>query len=250
MKSDTERLEHEHTPDAIAQRLNSNTEHQGLGDFVLGAVDGTVTTFAIVAGSAGAELTAGVALVLGLANVLADGFSMAVSNYLKSRSDAQLLERYRRIEEKHIDKAPDGEREEIRQIFAAKGFEGSTLEDVVNVIVSDRRRWVDTMLAEEWGLPTVASSPIRAAAITFLAFLLAGMVPLVPLLIAPLIGSQSTFLISSICTAVTFMAIGAIRGWMVDSSMWISGLTTLGMGGAAAGLAFSVGFLLRQLTGA
>lgn len=249
MNSATEPLEHEHTPEAIAQRLNANLQHEGLGDFVLGAVDGTVTTFAIVAGVAGAELTAGVALVLGLANVLADGFSMAVSNYLKSRSDAQIYERYRRIEEKHIDQEPEGEQEEIRQIFAAKGFAGETLEKIVKVIVSDRRRWVDTMLTEEWGLPAVEGSPMRAAVITFLAFLLAGIVPLLPLFVASEIGSQATFVISTLCTAVTFSAIGAVRGWITDSSMWISSLTTLGMGGAAAGLAFAVGYLLRQMTG-
>ncbi len=247
--SHDEPLEHAHTPEAIALRLNSKANHQGLGDFVLGAVDGTVTTFAIVAGVAGAELTAGIALVLGLANVLADGFSMAVSNYLKSRSDLQMLERYRRIEEKHIDRAPEGEREEIRQIYAAKGFEGAILDDVVNVIVSDRRRWVDTMLTEEWGLPIAASSPFRSAGITFFAFLLAGMIPLLPLLVAPAIGNRPTFLISALCAAATFSAIGALRGRVANESIWLSSLTTLGMGGAAAGLAFGVGLLFRQVIG-
>ncbi len=251
MNSDSqpEPLEHDHTPEAITLRLQTNTEHQGLGDFVLGAVDGTVTTFAIVAGVVGAELAAGVALVLGLANVLADGFSMAVSNYLKSRSDSQMLDHYREIEEKHIDRAPDGEREEIRQIFLAKGFEGDTLEEIVDVICSDRKRWVDTMLTEEWGLPIVPGSPLRAALITFLAFLLAGLIPLLPLLLAPAAGARTAFVISALCTAVTFAAIGAFRGRITNQSMLSSSLTTLVMGGTAAGLAFAVGLLLRHMTG-
>ena len=241
-------LEHEHTPAAIAARLKMNTDHQGVGDFVLGAVDGTVTTFAIVAGVAGAELAAGVALVLGLANVLADGFSMAVSNYLKSRSDAHIVEHYRRIEEKHIDVDPEGEREEIRQIYIAKGFSGEMLENIVDVIAADRQRWVNTMLTEEWGLPIAAGSPARAAAITFLAFVLAGMVPLVPLFLAPWLGTGRTFAVSTLATAATFMAIGALQGKLTQRSLLLSGLTTLGMGGAAASLAFAVGLLLRQLT--
>ena len=247
--SQSERLEHEHSPEAIAQRLHSNVEHQGLGDFVLGAVDGTVTTFAIVAGVAGADLAAGIALVLGLANVLADGFSMAVSNYLKSRSDSQILEHYRRIEEKHIDRAPEGEREEIRQIFAAKGFSGEVLEEVVNVIASDRRRWVDTMLTEEWGLPITPRSPFRAAGITFLAFVLAGLIPLLPMFLASSLEARTTFAISALATAMTFAAIGALRGKISNQSMLVSGVSTLSMGGAAAGLAFAVGLLLRQMTG-
>ena len=90
--------------------------------------------------------------MLGLANVLADGLSMAVSNYLRARADGELLQRFRDMEEAHIDEIPEGEREEIRQIFAGKGFDGPILEQIVTVITKDRRRWVDTMLTEEWGL--------------------------------------------------------------------------------------------------
>lgn len=143
----------QHTPQAIENRIASAKQHSYFGDFVLGAVDGTVTTFAIVAGAAGAGLSSGVAIVLGLANVAADGFSMAVSNYLKVRSDRQIVERIRKVEEMHIDEIPDGEREEIRQIFAGKGFDGEMLEGVVMVITDDRLRWVDTMLTEDnWNL--------------------------------------------------------------------------------------------------
>src|SRR5688572_7955123 len=106
-----DRLLSDHTPEAIARRLARATSHSYLGDFVLGAVDGAVTTFAIVAGSAGAGLSAGIVLVLGLANLLADGFSMAAGNFLRARSEHQVLDRFRRMEERHIDEIPEGERE-------------------------------------------------------------------------------------------------------------------------------------------
>src|SRR4051794_4730013 len=111
----------QHTPHEIAKRLSSATEHNYLGDFVLGAVDGTVTTFAVVAGAAGADLGGGVAIIMGVANLLADGFSMAVSNYLRTTADRQAVEHLRQVEESHIDQVPAGEREEVRQIFASKG---------------------------------------------------------------------------------------------------------------------------------
>jgi len=244
-----EPLEHEHTPEAVARRLSADNQHGDLGDFVLGAIDGTITTFAIVSGVAGAQLSPGVAIVLGLANVLADGFSMAVGNYLKACSDAQIVDRYRRIEEKHIQRAPEGEREEIRQIFAAKGFSGEMLEQIVNVIAADRRRWVDTMLTEEWGLSLRTASPRRAAAVTFAAFVLAGIIPLMPLPLSLTLGQDATFAVSAAATAITFATVGAIRGRIAKQSMLSSAAETLVMGSVAAGLAYAVGALLRGLTG-
>lgn len=242
-------LAQQHTPSAIAARLAARTRHNYVGDFVLGAVDGTVTTFAIVSATAGAGLSTAVAIVLGLSNVLADGFSMAVSNFLKSRSDQQLIERYRRMEEAHVREIPDGEREEIRQIFAAKGFEGRMLEDVVAVITEDRRRWVDTMLTEEWGLQLDTPSPGRAAATTFLAFVLAGMTPLLPLLAASWLMAQQVYLASALLAGASFFATGVARGQVTGRSRWAAGAETLLIGGSAASLAFAVGAWLRPWAG-
>jgi VIT1/CCC1 family predicted Fe2+/Mn2+ transporter len=240
-------LETQHTPKAIAARLQAAGKQTHLGDFVLGAIDGTVTTFAIVAGAAGAGLSAGVALVLGLANVLADGFSMAVSNYLKSRSESQVIEAYREMEEMHIDRIPDGEREEIRQIFAAKGFDGGMLEKIVDVMTRDRRRWVDTMLQEEWGLPLRAASPVKAALTTFAAFLTAGLVPLLPLTLGFVLDAGQKFTVSAAGTAVTFFLIGVVRGRLTSRPPLRTGIETLVVGGAAALLAFATGRLLHGL---
>jgi len=250
MASSGDKLHLEHTHEAIAQRIAAATRHSYLGDFILGAVDGAVTTFAIVAGGAGANLSNGVVLVLGLANVLADGVSMAAGNYLKARSDLQLLDRFRRMEEMHIDQIPQGEREEIRQIYSAKGFSGEVLDHIVQVITEDRKRWVDTMLTEEWGLQLQPPSPWRAGLATLAAFIAAGLVPLVPTLLLLSQHATQTFAASSAVTAFAFFVIGFIRGRIVDRKPLISGLETLLIGGAAALLAFAVGRLLQGLAGA
>lgn len=235
----------EHTPEAIRRRIAESTRHSLVGDFVLGAVDGTITTFAIVAGVAGAGLPTGTAIVLGLANVAADGFSMAISNYLKVRSDRQVVDRIRRAEEQHIEQIPEGERAEVREAFAGKGFEGELLDRIVEVITSDRKRWVDTMLTEEWGLQLETPSPTRAGLTTFVAFMGAGLVPLSPLFVAAWFAGQQMFIASAGLTAVTFFSIGIIRGQVTGRGRLVVGLETLLIGGAAATLAYLIGAWLK-----
>lgn len=237
----------EHTPEAIARRVSAATQHSYLGDGVLGAIDGTVTTFAVVAGSAGADLSPGVAIILGLANVFADGFSMAVGNYLSTRTEHELLEAVRRQEEEQIALIPSGEREEIRQIFAGKGFDGDLLDRVVDVITGDERRWVDTMLTEEHGLRLQSPSPTRAAVVTFTAFVVAGQMPLFPMYMGSLFALDWRFTISSILAALTFATIGALKGYVLGRSAIRAAVETLLIGGVAAAVAYFVGVLLKQV---
>lgn len=239
-------LHDQHTPSAVASRLSQSTRHSYLGDFVFGAVDGTVTTFAVVAGVAGAEMSLGVAIVLGVANLLADGFSMAVGNYLSTKTDREVIDYARRLEEAHIDEIPDGEREEIRQIFAGKGFGGELLEQIVSTITDDRRRWVDTMLTDELGLRLETPSPFRAAMSTISAFILAGLIPLLPLMLWRHGDPQWVFQISTLATGITFAVIGVAKGYVVRRSLWRSGLESFMVGGTAAALAYVVGAGLKQ----
>ena len=206
-----------------------------------------MTTFAIVAGAAGAGLSSGVAIVLGLANVLADGFSMAAGNFLKARADRQTVEQFRRMEEMHIERIPEGEREEIRQIFEAKGFDGDLLEAVVKVITNDRELWIDTMLTEELGLQLDPPTPWRAGATTMVAFVAAGLVPLLPLFFTTSGLAHDSFFFSAALTAVTFFGIGWWRGRVVDDKPLVAGIETVFIGGAAASLAYAVGCFLQGL---
>jgi VIT1/CCC1 family predicted Fe2+/Mn2+ transporter len=236
-----------HTPAAIQDRLRAGPGHIYLRDFIYGAVDGIVTTFAVVSGVAGAGLSSGIVIVLGAANLVADGFSMAVSNYLGTRADRQLVERARRIEEEHIDAYPDGEREEVRQIFAAKGLSGDDLERMVSVVTSDRSRWIDTMIQEEYGLTLEGSSPLRAAAVTFSAFILSGALPLVSFL-CELFSPGSLiepFFMSSLMAGAALFLVGAIKGRFVFQKWYWSGAETFTVGGTAAALAYLVGAVLR-----
>lgn len=242
-------LEHSHEPQAIAKRLAGATSHSYLSDFVYGAIDGTVTTFAVVSGVAGAALPAEVIVILGLANLVGDGFSMAASNFLGTRTDDQLLERARAMERKHIRMEPEGEREEVRQIYARKGFTGERLESVVDTITSDEEQWVNTMLTDELGLQLSTPSAFKAAAMTFVAFLAIGLIPLLSFIVqlfTPM-SLNTAYLYSSVLTAVAFFFVGAAKSMFVDQKWYMSGLETLAVGGTAAGLAYGVGALLRNV---
>jgi len=225
--------------------------HGHLRDFVYGAVDGAVTTFAVVAGAAGARLSAGIVIVLGTANLIADGFSMAVSNYLGSRAEQQVQQRALREEEHELDHKPDEERQEIRDIFAAKGFSGDLLNQTVDIITSDRKLWLETMMREELGFATEGVRPAEAAAATFVAFVTVGLFPLMPFLYdffspGPL---ENAFVLSSVLTGAAFFTVGTLKSRFVDELWWWAGIQTLALGGAAAVLAFGVGVALRGLVG-
>ena len=156
-------LEHSHTGQAIHDRLASGPRRSYLRDWIYGGIDGTVTTFAIVAGVVGADLSASILLILGFANLVADGFAMAAGNFIGTKSEREDYERVLAIERRHIAVVPDGEREEIRQIFEAKGFSGDDLDRVVAVITADRALWAKTMAVEEYGLSPTLRSPVLAA---------------------------------------------------------------------------------------
>lgn len=236
-------MEHEHTTEAIRRRLESGPTHNYLRDWIYGGIDGAVTTLAVVTGVAGAQLSTWIILALGFANLFADGFSMAASNYLGTKAEHDDWARLEQIEYRHIELAPEGEREEVRQIFERKGFAGSDLQRIVDLTTANRERWVRTMLVDEYGLPHAVRSPWIAALSTFTAFVVCGLAPLLPYLF----GSEYSLTISVTLTGIVFLTIGSIKSKWSTSSWWHSGLTTLLVGAIAAALAYFAGVLSRRL---
>jgi len=243
-----ENLEESHTPAAIKQRIGQPQHHSYVGDAVLGGIDGCITTFAVVAGGVGAGFNPVVVAILGCANLCADGFSMAISNYQNAKSREEIIDKTRREEAHHIATVPEGEREEIRRIFKNKGFTGDILETIVTTITADKNRWIDTMLVEEHGLPISVPKPATAALVTFAMFLLVGLVPLLPFFLTTLPLVQAAGF-SAALTLCAFFTIGVLKGQAMQRPRIRAGIETLLTGGAAAGLAYAVGFLLSRAYG-
>src|SRR6478752_319047 len=105
-----------------------------IAEFVYGGIDGAITTFAVVAGATGAGLNISVVIILGVANLLADGFSMSVGNYFSTKAEQDNYDKHKAIEYWEIEHLREKEIEEIREIYAKKGFKGELLEQVVSTI--------------------------------------------------------------------------------------------------------------------
>jgi VIT1/CCC1 family predicted Fe2+/Mn2+ transporter len=238
-------MEHEHTHEAIRQRLAAGTRQSYLRDWIYGGIDGIVTTFAIVSGVVGARLSPRIILILGIASLIADGFAMAAGDYLATRSEEEEFQHAESVERRHIATCPEGEREEVREILRARGIPGDLLDRVVASITADDDLWVRIMLRDEYGLPDAVRSPWRAAVLTFSAFIVCGLVPLIPFVA----GLKDAFWTACFVTALMFVVIGALKSRWSIQPWWYSGLATLGVGGGAAAVAYGIGAWLRGLTG-
>lgn len=215
-----------------------------IGDYIYGANDGIITTFAVVTGVAGAALAPHVVIILGIANLFADGISMAASNYLSTRSEQDFVRGAYDRQRQAIKENPDGEREHIRRLYAAKGFAGDKLDHVVDTITKNKELWVATVIHEEFKLEEIdPSEPIRGARATLIAFVVAGALPLLPYLIGLPIESQ--FAASIGMTALALFVVGSART-LVTKQPWLkSGLEMLAIGAAAAIVSYGIGYVLK-----
>ena len=219
-------------------------------DFIYGSVDGAVTTFAVVAGVMGASLSSNIILILGFANLFADGFSMAVANYQATKAQSEYIKMRRIREEWEIDNLADQEKQEIRDIYSKKGFKDELLEEIVRIITSRRKVWVDTMMREELGLVEDDKRPSETALSTFVGFNFIGIIPLIPFLVfftSNIDNNSDIFWYSVLFTAIAFYIVGMIKGKIVKKSIIKSGFYTLLIGSIAAFVAYFVGYTLNLL---
>lgn len=218
-----------------------------LREFVYGGIDGAVTTFAVVAGGFGANLDTGIIIILGFANLFADGFSMSVGAYLSAKSEAENYKKHQDIEYWEVDNLPEIERQEIREIYEAKGFRGELLEKVVDQICSDKDLWVAEMMKDELNMMEDTKSPFRIGLATLVSFILVGFIPLMVYLWDFFSEVQiNIFLWTGVLTGTAFMLIGWLKSIVNQTSALRSIAETVLLGLLAALVAYYVGDLLEN----
>lgn len=219
-----------------------------LSEFVYGGIDGSITTFAVVAGAVGAGLDNSIIIILGFANLLADGFSMSIGAYMSAKSEKQKYQKQKAIEYWEIENMPETEREEIKEIYKDKGFEEPLLSQVVAVITENKDRWVDVMMKDELGLIEEVKSPFQIGLYTFISFLFIGLIPLLVFVAYFLnIEVNNKFLWSSVMTGISFILIGFLKSKVTNNSVLKGISETLLLGGLAALVAYFVGGFLEQI---
>jgi len=252
-KGDLDASRKAHSRKAIAQAMEQHggASHQYIGDMVYGGLDGIVTTFAVVSGVAGAALGSGVILILGLANLLADGLSMATGAYLSTKSEREYYDREREREAWEVAHFPEGERAELVELYKAQGYSQEDAETLVSIQSRDEDLWVDTMMVLELGMLPDERTPLRSALATFGAFLVAGTVPLVVYLLGLFvpIDAAISFPVSLVLSGAALFCLGAAKVFVTERNWLRSGLEMLVVGGLAAGVAFLVGYVLQGLGG-
>ncbi|HXH18729.1 MAG TPA: VIT1/CCC1 transporter family protein [Chitinophagales bacterium] len=220
-----------------------------LAEFVYGGIDGSVTTFAVVAGAAGAGLDSAIVIILGFANLLADGFAMSVGSYLSNKSEIDNYEKHKRIEYWEVENMKEDETEEVRQIFRERGFEGELLEKAVGVITADKDRWVETMMKDELQMIPPNKNPFAVGGMTFFSFITVGFIPLLIYVLDYLTGLDDVnlFLYSSALTFVAFCIIGFLKSYVNETSRLKGIIETVLLGSIAATVAYFVGDFLEKV---
>lgn len=238
------------TKEVIHTGKNFSRNKEYIGEFVYGGIDGAITTFAVVAGAEGAGFGISVVVILGLANLIADGFSMSVGNFFSTKAEQDNFEKHKNLEFWEVENLRDLEVQEIRDIFRLKGFNGKLLDQVVDVITSNKDVWVDTMMKEELEMVKGEKTPLKTAGVTFLSFIVIGAVPILSYVIVGdrlSVNGSGLFLYSCILTGIALSLVGGLKSLVTKKNVLTGIVETLFLGGIAAMLAYYLGYILEDL---
>lgn len=218
---------------------------------VYGATDGIITTFAVVAGVAGAGLSPGIIIIMGLANLVGDGLSMGISDYLGERSEQRHRRYQYAIEEWEIKHIPDEERKELEMYLENHGVAENDRKSLIGIIQKHPRLWSELGFIEEMGvIPALHTQIWKSGVVTFFSFVLAGFLPLIPylfLLTNISIDSSYQFSLSLLATATALFITGSLRTFITKGRWWINGLEILTIGAIAASAAYLIGSFVEGL---
>ena len=215
----------------------------GLSDFILGAQDGLVNVLGVILGIAAATNDARIVLVAGLATTFAESISMGAVAFTTTLADADLYQSEREREYRHIEEIPNLEKQEIRDIYEKKGFEGKLLDHIVETVTANQDVWVAVMMAEEHRLsPIDRRQAWRAAWVVGISAVIGSLVPLAPF---PFLSVGTSMWVSVLVTALVLFAIGYYKAHITVGRPMRSGLEMTIIGTISALAGYAVGALLK-----
>lgn len=215
----------------------------GLSDVILGGQDGIVNVLGVILGVAAATGDPWVVIVAGMSATFAESVSMAAVAYTSTLADAAFYESEREREYRHIHEIPNLEREEIRHIYASKGFQGNDLERIVDTITRDKDVWVAVMMAEEHQLMAVdRNTAIKSALVVGLAAIIGSLIPIIPFFF---LSVTTSMWVSLLVTAVVLFIVGYYKAKVMVGHPGKSGLEMAVIGTLSAMVGYAVGVMLK-----
>lgn len=206
---------------------------------VFGINDGLVSNTSLIMGVAGAMADAKVVMLTGIAGLLAGAFSMAAGEFVSVRSQRELYEYQIGLERDELAEYPDEEAEELALIYNARGLPMDQARKMAHELIRNPDHALNTLAREELGMnPDDLGSPWGAAASSFSAFAVGGVLPLLPFLFG---AGKQALLGAAIIAAISLFAVGAMLSLFTGRSAWWSGLRMLLIGGGAGAVTYLVG---------
>lgn len=247
------RKAHEEKTIEAATEEHGSESSQFIGNMVYGGLDGIISVFAVVSGVAGANLTSGILLILGAANLLGDGISMGIGAYLSMKSEKEYYKKERERESWETENYLEGEKNEMIAIYKKRGYSEQDAEKLVEIHARDQERFVDEMMVNELGMMQDDRKPSNSALMTFGSFVLFGLLPLLVYMVDSIfhtnLSMSSMFLYSILLSGLSLFGLGAAKYFITKRNPFMSGLEMLVVGGLAAAVSYFIGVLLKPLAG-
>lgn len=239
-------------------KKNHIETHGGIGgnvikSLIFGGLDGIITTFSIVSASVGAGFGVDVIILMGVANLIADGISMGVGDYLSSKAEFDFATKERQREMWEVENGIEGEKKEMIEIYKGKGMNEDDAFAVVDIFSKYKEMFVDLMMVEELGLevPSDPNAPWKDGVVTFIAFIVFGSVPLWMYVFFKIadrgLSSSIMFALTCVATAITMFLLGILKARITKQANLESGALMLSNGSLAAAAAYLVGWMFEEL---
>ena len=224
------------------EERHKGVSRSNIRDFILGFQDGLVNTLGLVLGVATAIQSTKIVLISGLVTTFAESISMAAVAYTSSKAAHDFYKAQLAREKKEIEEIPHMEVQEIRDIYYKKGFRGKQLEAIVKKITSNKKLWLDTMMAEELKLfPEDYEKPLKSSFIVGTSAVIGSIIPVLPFFLLPVKLGMAYALVLSV---FTLFAVGAVKSKITIGSWKKSGLEMAIVGTLAALAGYVIGSLL------
>ncbi len=209
-----------------------------LRDIILGGQDGLVNALGIILGIAAVTPDVHILIATVLAATCAESISMGAVAYTSALAQKDYYEAEKKKEYEEVEQYPEMEKEEIRQIYEAKGFKGKVLEEIVSTITSDKNLWVNAMMAEELQIQKVDTKAVlKSSVIVTIATAIGHLIPLLPFFF---VTHTTGLIIAILLSGITLFIVGWYQATTLVGTWWKSAIKMVIIGLGAAFLGFLV----------